>query len=69
MFGIEIAVATAMRSIQDAKEEQRIIQSLPPDLAKKLLNKRAKERRKIIKYQEKHAIAREGRPLNFWGNR
>ena len=69
MFGIEIAVATAMRSIQDAKEEQRIIQSLPPDLAKKILKKRAKERRRIQKYQEKLAIARESRSLNFWGNR
>ena len=69
MFGIEIAVEKAIRSIQDAKEEQRIIQSLPPDLAKKILKKRAKERRRIQKYQEKLAIAREGRPLNFWGNR
>lgn len=69
MFGIELAVATAMRSIQDAQDEQKIIQSLPPDLAKKLLKKRAKQRRRIQKHQEKLAIAREGRSLNFWGDR
>ena len=69
MFGSSIAIAQAICSINEFNEFEKMCDSLPENVAKEFRAARQAERLHEREHREKLEIAREGRSLNFWGNR
>ena len=70
MFGIMTAAVSELKHYQYEQAALRNLQrSMSPEDFAKVMKLRRKQRKAEAKYQQKLAIAREGRSLNFWGNR
>lgn len=69
MFGIEVCVASVLWAVEENKQFELKCSLLPKDEADKLRAER--KARFELESQRRHelAVAREGRSLNFWGNR
>ena len=73
MFGIHFAAVQLVVSLKAYQEEARIFdelcKSLPPDVVVALREARKKRQEEALQHQKNLEVAREGRSLNFWGNR
>lgn len=69
IFGIEVAIAQMQAYAHEQQQLSKLRKALPPEEFAKIMKARKKARKKEAKHQRKLAIAREGRSLNFWGNR
>lgn len=71
MFGSIIHFAAAILEA-DQKEKRafkKLYDSLPSDMAAELRRERKNHKDRILRHYKNLEIAREGRSLNFWGNR
>lgn len=76
MFGFAenlIAAESLVSALEYHRKEQKnfeaLCNSLPNEEAEKLRAERKKTREENLKHQRALEIAREGRSLNFWGER
>lgn len=73
MYGIVFAVVNALTVAKAYQAEARRFyehcKSLPPEQAQRLQAERDKQRQEDIQHQRNLEVAREGRSLNFWGER
>ena len=73
IFGTQAVISSMMAELEayrkDALRFNAIRKSLPIEEANKLREERRKDMEGRLKHQRALEIAREGRPLNFWGNR
>lgn len=73
MFGIAAVIMSATNEVQQHNYEMAAIRnlrrSMSPEDFDKVMELRRKQQKADRKYRQKLAIAREGRSLNFWGNR
>jgi hypothetical protein len=76
IFGAFVAInaATAFaQAFQEAVAEkeafEEYVRQLPPDEAAAARAERARKQRAVERHRRALEIAREGRPLNFWGHR
>ena len=73
MFSLLFDVTSAFAYVKAYQEEARrfeeMCKSLPPHIAESLRAERKKQRDEKLQHQRNLEVAREGRSLNFWGNR
>jgi hypothetical protein len=69
MFGIHMAIVQLEIAEMDRKMVEERRKTMPPDKFAMFMKLRKKEQKRQRKFNEKMAVAREGRSLNFWGNR
>lgn len=67
---IVISAKAILESHQREKQAfKNLCNSLPPDVVSDLRSKRKKQTDQLLQHYRDLEIAREGRSLNFWGNR
>ena len=73
MFGIAQAVVQSVSYLKAYQEEANrfddYCKTLPIEEANKLRAERNRQREETLKHQRALEVAREGRSLNFWGDR
>ena len=74
MFGIQfVMIQAAVATLKAYQEEARIFEemckTLPDDIVATLVADRKKRQEEARQHQRNLEVAREGRSLNFWGNR
>jgi hypothetical protein len=73
MFGIDLSAIQAVIYIEayqkEAKRFDEFCKTLPIEQANKLIAERDRKIADVLKHQRALEVAREGRSLNFWGNR
>jgi hypothetical protein len=69
MFGIRMAIVQLEIAEMDRKMVEARRKSMPPEQFAMFMKLRKKEQKRQRKFNEKMRVAREGRSLNFWGNR
>lgn len=73
MFNIAFCIMNAM-AVAKAQHEyesrfEETCKSLPPEMEQELRRDRQKRQEDNMQHQRNLEVAREGRSLNFWGNR
>ncbi len=63
------SLSTIERSIEEVKAFNELCDSLPKEEADKLREERSKRIESEQQHRRNLEVAREGRSLNFWGNR
>ena len=73
MFGIQFAMMQAVATLKACQEEARrfeeMCKTLPDDVVASLRADRKKRYEENLQHQRNLEVAREGRSLNFWGDR
>lgn len=73
MFGVDFFIINAVVTLKAYKEEakrfEELCKSLPQEQADKLRLDRKKRQEENLQHQRNLEVAREGRSLNFWGDR
>ena len=73
MFGMDFYIVNAVAALKAYQKEARLFddmcKSLPQEQADKLRMERKKQREENLQHLRNLEVAREGRSLNFWGNR
>lgn len=69
MFGFEAVMYSMIVEIKIRETREAYINSLPADKQEIARERDRQARKERLKHERKLEIAREGRPLNFWGNR
>jgi hypothetical protein len=69
MFNIHMVLAELQIAEMDRQMVEERRKSMPPEQFAMFMKLRKKEQKRQRKFNEKMAVAREGRSLNFWGNR
>ena len=73
MFGMEFCIVNAVAALkayqEEAKRFDELCKSLPQEQADKLKMERKKQREENLQHLRNLEVAREGRSLNFWGDR
>lgn len=68
MLGIELAIAMVRFKIEEQKRFEALCKKFP-EKAETLRAERKKRQDEELQHQRNLEVAREGRSLNFWGNR
>lgn len=69
IYNLDIAIAELQRHRVEQDHLKELRKKLPREQFDAIIKQLKKKHKRDAKHQRKLAIAREGRSLNFWGNR
>lgn len=69
MFGISDILCSLKATIIEAEQFADLCKSLPKHVSEDMISERKKRREAELQHHRNMEVAREGRALNFWGNR